>query len=462
MPASPRRRARTAGAAVTGLLTAVVPLALSAPAAAASTTVTVSGLVDLARGATIENFQVDVTNAGTSQTDERLDLVLSGLAGLATRDVTLSARNCTDTGAAYATLSGSRQGDGLTYRVAPTAGAPLGDGQTRSTCLRLGLADSAPLGTLTVTGQAVSAGSGVILGSGAAAAVVFTTPGAPGRPTLTSRDASLGVSAAPSTTTGNSPITGYRATAVGGGRTVTADSSMPTLAITGLTNGVPYSVTVRARNRAGFGPASPAATAVPAVPPLALTLTGGPVFVRLGTTVTFSGRVTRGGVALNAALVTLTVRYSDGADKPLGVATTRSDGGFSLRNRPLYNGTVTAEVMGATVSVPSRVVLTYAALRSRASGRSVTVTASTTPGFVTGPGRAERAQLVEVDTRGRRLRVLSTVNAASRRNAAGQAQGLNDIRFRVTLSPGQHRLVVKVIGTPVNTGAKSRQLLISA
>jgi len=448
VPASPRRRARTAGAAVTGLLTAVVPLALSAPAAAASTTVTVSGLVDLARGATIENFQVDVTNAGTSQTDERLDLVLSGLAGLATRDVTLSARNCTDTGAAYATLSGSRQGDGLTYRVAPTAGAPLGDGQTRSTCLRLGLADSAPLGTLTVTGQAVSAGSGVILGSGAAAAVVFTTPGAPGRPTLTSRDASLGVSAAPSTTTGNSPIAGYRATAVGGGRT-------------GLTNGVPYSVTVRARNRAGFGPASPAATAVPAVPPLALTLTGGPVFVRLGTTVTFSGRVTRGGVALNAALVTLTVRYSDGADKPLGVATTRSDGGFSLRNRPLYNGTVTAEVMGATVSVPSRVVLTYAALRSRASGRSVTVTASTTPGFVTGPGRAERAQLVEVDTRGRRLRVLSTVNAASRRNAAGQAQGLNDIRFRVTLSPGQHRLVVKVIGTPVNTGAKSRQLLIS-
>jgi len=90
----------------------------------------------------------------------------------------------------------------------------------------------------------------------------------------------------------------------------------------------------------------------------------------------------------------------------------------------------------------------------------VNVAGSTIPGFITGPNRQERVQLLEVDSHGRQLRVLALVNAGARHSRPGYAQGLNDVRFRVRLSAGTHRLVVRVIGTPVNTGAPSKQLVV--
>ncbi len=449
-------------ALATAVVTVAVPLLAAAPAHAATATVAVTDLDDLDRGETHDPFLTDVTNStGADQSDERLDVVLSGLPGLTAAQVTLETGPTAPSGAiTYTRVTLRAEGNDLVGQAGPAAGQPLPAGQTRRTPLRIGLSADAPLGTLTVTGEAVAARSGVITGSGAATTTVITEPGAPRISVLSPRDSALSVGVNAPTSTGNSPLTGYRATAVGGGRTVSTDSATPSFVIAGLTNGVSYSVTVRARNRAGLGEASPAVSATPTLPPLALTLTGGPVFVRLGSTVTFSGRVTRGTSPLGGARVTLTVRYVDGQVKPLGVATTRTDGGWSLSTRPLYNGTVTAEVLGATVGVPSRVILTYTGLRSTAAGRSLTVDAATTPGFLTGPGRAERVQLLEVDAAGHQRRVLALVNAGQRQRAPGLAQGRNPIRFRVTLTAGAHRLVVKVIGTPVNTGASSRQLLV--
>ncbi len=88
------------------------------------------------------------------------------------------------------------------------------------------------------------------------------------------------------------------------------------------------------------------------------------------------------------------------------------------------------------------------------------VDADTRPGFVTGPGRQERVQVRSVDAAGRVLAVLATVNAANRTFPAGEAHGTNAVHAVLALPPGRYRLVVKVIGTPVNTGASSRMMFL--
>jgi len=194
--------------------------------------------------------------------------------------------------------------------------------------------------------------------------------------------------------------------------------------------------------------------------PATLTLRASRTFAPLGRRVTFSGRLTRAGAPVAAERMLLSVRYVDGQVKPLGGAATGTDGSYTLTVKPLYNGTVIATAAGATAAVPSRVIVTYRSVRASASGRTVTVLVQTRPGFATRAGRAERAQLLLVDARGHTLRVLASTKAGSRHGAPGEAQGVNDIRFRVTLPTGSARLVVKVLGTPVNTGASSRAVTV--
>jgi hypothetical protein len=71
---------------------------------------------------------------------------------------------------------------------------------------------------------------------------------------------------------GGAPITGYTVTASPGGATVSTAGDTTVASLTGLTNGVAYTVTVTATNRAGTGPpatagpVTPAAARVPAAP----------------------------------------------------------------------------------------------------------------------------------------------------------------------------------------------------
>lgn len=85
-----------------------------------------------------------------------------------------------------------------------------------------------------------------------------TTPGAPRNPTVVYGDASAVVSFDPPTSDGGSPILGF--TVVNDtDRTTTACSASP-CAVTGLTNGTPYSFHIIARNAVGASPISVSST----------------------------------------------------------------------------------------------------------------------------------------------------------------------------------------------------------
>ena len=93
----------------------------------------------------------------------------------------------------------------------------------------------------------------------------FTISGPPGAPTgvsATAGDASALIAFSAPASDGGSPITGYTATSSPGGITKTGAASPIT--ITGLTNGIAYTFTVKATNSLGTGPASsPSNTVTP-------------------------------------------------------------------------------------------------------------------------------------------------------------------------------------------------------
>ena len=99
----------------------------------------------------------------------------------------------------------------------------------------------------------------------AATATPMTVPGAPTNVQATAGNGLATVTFVAPASNGGSPITGYIVTVNPGSRTVSGNASPIT--ITGLTNGVAHTFTVRATNAAGNGPQSAAATATPTVPP---------------------------------------------------------------------------------------------------------------------------------------------------------------------------------------------------
>jgi hypothetical protein len=92
-------------------------------------------------------------------------------------------------------------------------------------------------------------------------------PSAPRSPAGVPGDRSIAMTWLQPASTGNSPVTSYVATATPGGATCTA--SVTTCTIGGLTNGVAYTVTVRAVNAVGSGPESTPVTVTPRTVPTA-------------------------------------------------------------------------------------------------------------------------------------------------------------------------------------------------
>ena len=94
--------------------------------------------------------------------------------------------------------------------------------------------------------------------------VTGTASGVPGAPTLTSAvggDARATLTFTAPTSDGGSPITSYAATCNPGA--MAASGSASPLTVTGLTNGVTYSCSVRAANASGPGPASASLSVTP-------------------------------------------------------------------------------------------------------------------------------------------------------------------------------------------------------
>jgi hypothetical protein len=90
-----------------------------------------------------------------------------------------------------------------------------------------------------------------------------TIPGAPTSVTAIGVDAAIDVSWTAPGSSGGSSVTGYSAHANGGGVVGSCRTNTTSCTITGLTNGLMYSVTARARSGARWSHASAAVTAVP-------------------------------------------------------------------------------------------------------------------------------------------------------------------------------------------------------
>ena len=86
--------------------------------------------------------------------------------------------------------------------------------------------------------------------------VMPTAPGAPKGVTALARDGGASVSWVAPTSSGGSDITGYTAVASDGSPRNTCTTTLTTCVVTGLTNGVAYTFTVRATNAVGQGSAS--------------------------------------------------------------------------------------------------------------------------------------------------------------------------------------------------------------
>ncbi len=239
--------------------------------------------------------------------------------------------------------------------------------------------------------------------------------------------------------------------AIGGQRPAATASAAPTCP--------PTSSSTATGTATATAPPTSAQPTLPG-PAVGLSLVNSKTFISLGQLSTFTGTLTRGGAPAAGQQVQLFERYADGKIVSLGLTTTGPAGSYLLTVRPLYVGDVTAVGLGVTSNtVPSRVTVTYrSAKASRDRKGHLVVKAETRPGFITSSTRQERVQILLVDARGRQIKQLAIVNAAQRRFFAGEAQGTNGISYTSSyvLRRGSYRVVVKVVGTPVNTGASSR------
>ena len=306
----------------------------------------------------------------------------------------------------------------------------------------------------------VCAGLGLGRPAGAAAP---TAPSAPGISRVAPGESELVVTLTSPRSNGGASVLGYVVTASGSnGQTTSASSTSHTVTLRKLVDGVTYALSAKAYNSVGFGPASATVTGVPVSGPVVLTLVAGPTFVPVNTQESYSGVLTRSGVGVAGEPIFVTETYSDGKEVPLGQVVTSSTGGYSFSTTPIYNGTISFSGLSASASTASRVILDMSTPHVQSvHGRSITVTDYSAPGFITGTGRLERFQLLEVDGQGHVERVLGLVQAAQRSTQRGFLHGVNVATFHVVLPhAGTFRLAAKALGTPVNTGATSKSVTV--
>jgi len=172
----------------------------------------------------------------------------------------------------------------------------------------------------------------------------LTSPGMPTGVTATRDNASSTVSWSAPSDDGGSAITGYTVTSSPGGKTCGWTSGPLSCTVSGLTNGTPYTFTVKARNGVGTGQASnPSSPVTPAtVPdsPTALQAIAGNALVSLS----WTAPVHDGGSPITGYTVTET-------EQGLGVVACSSDGPTSCTVSGLTNGTEYKFTVSATNDV---------------------------------------------------------------------------------------------------------------
>ena len=174
-----------------------------------------------------------------------------------------------------------------------------------------------------------------------------TAPSPPLNVAAVAGTASATVTWSAPTTTGLSAITGYTATAFGGGGVPCATTSALTCIVTGLTPGTAYRFTVTATNTIGTGPASsPSNSVIPPTapnPPTGVTAVGGNTLA----VVTWVAPLFNGGLPITGYTVT-----PSGSGVPCTTTGTLACTVTGLTNGTPYTFTVTATNTSGT-GVPS-------------------------------------------------------------------------------------------------------------
>ncbi len=133
---------------------------------------------------------------------------------------------------------------------------------------------------------------------------------------------------------GSFPISTYQAVVSPGGQTCLVSAPAVTCTISGLTNGTPYTATVRALNGAGWGPYSTASAAFTPVQPVSpsITITGTRGEVRGKPGVVVTGTTTGFGMG---AILRPWIRFPGQASYTQGTASILVDvqGGFTWQRR---------------------------------------------------------------------------------------------------------------------------------
>jgi uncharacterized protein with LGFP repeats len=243
-------------------------------------------------------------------------------------------------------------GTAYTYRVS-VAGSTVAGPLTAGAVLPgppSGVARNYDVEVVDAWGQAGPVATVQVVGAGPAA-----VPGAPTGLTAVAgnRQAMLTWTAAPAN---GSPVTGYTVTASPGGATATTTGAT-TVAVTGLTNGTPYTFTVRATNAIGTGPASAPSTAV--TPTAPVVAPGAP------------GAVT--AVAGNSRATVSWTPAPDNGSPVTGYTVTASPGGATATT----TGATTTAVTGLTNGTGYRFTVT--ATNAVGTGPASAPSASVTP-----------------------------------------------------------------------------------
>jgi titin len=253
---------------------------------------------------------------------------------------------------------------------------------------------SATTSPITITGLADGTGYSVQLravnGSGAGAASApasATTPAVPGAPSVSSVTAGDGRATVVFTpgSTGGTPIDHYEYQLGSTGNWTTASASSSPLTITGLTNGTPVDVRIRAVNSVGAGTASASTTVTPATVPGAPSIIGNTVAGSDATlTAAFTAPGSDGGSSITSyqystdAGATWRDRTDGGTTaSPLVITVRSSDGTTPLVNGVTYLvelravnsvgfGTASAVASGIATTSPSAPTVTTVAAQPQA------------------------------------------------------------------------------------------------
>ncbi|MBV9099146.1 MAG: fibronectin type III domain-containing protein [Frankiaceae bacterium] len=190
--------------------------------------------------------------------------------------------------------------------------------------------------TFTVTAEF---GSGKTATSSPSNSVIpFGEPSVPKPVTAVAGDTTATVTWGKSDDNG-SPIRRYTVTASPGGATIVASPDQTTAHFTGLTNGTSYTFTVTAQNAAEAVTSAPSAAVVPKYG-TALQVAAAQVAIIAGQTGTVHGTLTRDGLPLRGAHVTITVRPAGATSySALATVVTGGFGQWSIPVRPTRNST---------------------------------------------------------------------------------------------------------------------------